>query len=378
VGRGVICALGINNEIELMPELQKTELEWLLLNAGRELLSIVKRKPGIRYPLAIKFLKELKSTVFNFADSDIAKADYFENLKEKYRQEAVALSRKKNKEISAETVIKRRMSTIRDLIKQFKTTDKNPSRLKKELKDLKLILESNTLSDLKIERITENQAIDNDSYNDRLNKFCTNKYLGKFNEFYDTENDRVFRITMLHPNPTEAVVGADLIYEQYHPTKKLVRIVAIQYKMWDKGILYLNSSDSIKAQLTKMRQHFCRKNLCCDKNGNQFCKDQYRMSYCMAFLKPTDKLQNVKSPTTSGYHLPICRVSKVQTATSTGLKLELKSIKTQSLKTGAFEELFDAEMIGSRWIKITELEKFYQRSKVLEQGGKITLYTQCL
>lgn len=52
------------------------------------------------------------------------------------------------------------------------------------------------------------------------------------------------------------------------------------------------------------------------------------------------------------------------------------SIKNQSLKTVTFEELFDTEMIGSRWLDINELEIFYKQNKVLEPKEKISLYAQ--
>lgn len=96
----------------------------------------------------------------------------------------------------------------------------------------------------------------------------------------------------------------------------------------------------------------------------------------MAFLKPTDKLQDPKKLITSGYHLPICKVDKLKKKATKEYILSEMSIKNQSLKTSTFEELFDTEMIGSRWMDIAELESFYKQNKVLEPNERIILYAR--
>ena len=105
-------------------------------------------------------------------------------------------------------------------------------------------------------------------------------------------------------------------------------------------------------------------------------QDKYRLSYCMAFIKPTDKLQDPKKLTTSGYHLPICKLDKLKKKAVKEYMITETSIKNQSLKTVTFEELFDSEMIGSRWLDINELEAFYKQNKVLEANERIILYAQ--
>jgi hypothetical protein len=46
------------------------------------------------------------------------------------------------------------------------------------------------------------------------------------------------------------------------------------------------------------------------------------------------------------------------------------------LNSVSFEDLFNRQMIGSKWMMVADLEKFYQQSKVLSSSGKIVLYTQ--
>lgn len=167
-----------------------------------------------------------------------------------------------------------------------------------------------------------------------------------------------------------------MIYEQYDESKKMVRIVAIQYKIWENQVLYFSQSGNIQQQLSNMKKCFCDRKYCVDDNGNRVSQRQYRLSYCMAFLKPTDKLQDPKKPITSGYHLPICKVDSLKEATKKDYKLTGQKIKKQSVKASSFEELFDSEMLGSRWIKIKDLEKFYKKNKVLEPSERIILYAQ--
>lgn len=359
-----------------MEPLNQLQKEWVVINAVRELLGIITDMPGAKYAEAIKFAKDIYPSLFQDSKTGIDRKDSIEKLHEKYRQEAIAVSREKKNDVTPRSLIENRLKQIQSYLKQFKKGDEDPNRLRREAKDLKLILgmnfEVNTL-----QKITESQSINNDSFNKRYDKVFVNNHLGKFVEYINNEENELFRITVLHPNPSEAIIGADLIYEQYDELKKMVRIVAIQYKIWDGTTLYFSKADNLEAQIKKMNSIFCGKDFCKNcKGGSNLSKDKYRLSYCMAFLKPTDKLQDPKKLTTTGYHLPICKVNKLKEKTRSNYKLTKGAIKNQSLKTVTFEELFNSEMIGSRWMKIKDLETFYQKNKVLEPNEKIILYAQ--
>jgi hypothetical protein len=373
-----------------MEKLDDLQQQWILINATREMLGIIKRSPNVSYSDAISFAKDISKSLFEKSKTGIDKKTYLDRLRDKYRQEAIGRS-KFAAPVTAESLIETRLKDVESLLRKFTLGDERPTRLIKEADDLKELLNPQARNILGLEktaepsilvrpdkeRVTEHQAIYNDTVASRSAKLFINSHLGKFNEYYDRENDSVFRVTVLHPNPSEAIIGADLIYEQYDETRKRVRIVAIQYKIWNENVFYFSQSDNLDSQLSKMKNHFCKKDFCKDcKGGSNTHDSNYRMSYCMAFLKPTDKLQTPDKLTTTGYHLPICKINAVRTKIGTSYKLELNAIKNQSLKTSTFEELFDAEMIGSRWIDKKELERFYRRNKILEATGRIVLYGQ--
>lgn len=359
-----------------MDPLSQLQKEWIIINATRELLGIITSTPGSKYADAIKFAKDIYPALFKDSKTGIDRKDHYEKLYEGFRQEALAVSRVKEQETTPEKLIKKRLKLVESYLDQAKKGE-DFDRLRKQLRELKVIL-SMAAPVGGLERVTENQAINNDAFKERANKVFVKNHLGKFVQYRNEENDTIFRVTVLHPNPSEGVIGADLIYEQYNEDEQKVRVVAIQYKIWNGDrVLYFSQSDNLENQLKKMSSFFCDKDFCKDcKGGNNLSKEKYRLSFCMAFLKPTDKLQDPKKLITSGYHLPICKVDKLKKKATKEYILSEMSIKNQSLKTSTFEELFDTEMIGSRWMDIAELESFYKQNKVLEPNERIILYAQ--
>jgi hypothetical protein len=359
-----------------MEPLDQLQTEWVFINASRELLSIMTGIPGVRYSESIRFAKTINSKLFEDSKTGIDKKDYLENELEKYKQEAIAKSLREKKNFTAESLIRNRANEIKRLLKQHRRNDNRFNLLKKELRELVMIENQASFSQLGLESLTENQAINSDSSGKRIGKIFINNHLGKFYDYHSLDNNSVFRVSVLHPNPAEGIIGADLIYEQYDESTKKVRIVAIQYKIWENQVLYFNKSGNIQAQIAKMKKCFCGNNYCLDANGKKYSSRAYRLSYCMAFLKPTDKLQDPKKPVTTGYHIPVCKIEGLKEKANKHFKLTAKAIKKQSLKTSAFEELFEAEMLGSRWLRISQLEKFYKKNKVLDPKEKIILYAQ--
>jgi hypothetical protein len=360
-----------------MESLDQTQKEWVVINASRELLSIVKKTPGAKYADAIKFAKDIHPALFKDSTTGIDRKGYYEKLQDKYKQEALAVTRERNKAISAHELIVNRYNQIQAYLDRFDKEDEDPNGLKKESKDLQVLLYATHELVEGLERITENQAINNDSFKSRAGKLFINSHLGKFVQYQNKDDGTIFRVTVLHPNPSEGVIGADLIYEQYSEDEQRVRIVAIQYKIWNGIAFYFSQSDNLHEQLAKMNTSFCGKDFCKDcLGGLNHSENKYRLSYCMSFLKTTDKLQDPKKLTTTGYHVPICKIDSLKEKTTTSFKLSHKAIKNQSLKASTFEELFDAEMLGSRWMNIPELEDFYRKNKVFDVKERIILYAQ--
>src|SRR5262249_50302863 len=128
-------------------------------------------------------------------------------------------------------------------------------------------------------------------------------------------------------------------------------------------------------QLNRMKDCFCQKGFC--KSPEKFdMHENYRLPFCSAFLRPTDKLQDPHKLITSGYHVPICNLRKIKEEGDLEYKIDIDSIRKYSLKAQPFEELFNDEMVGSRWLTIDDLQSLYRETKVLEPDQRIILYAQ--
>lgn len=358
-----------------MENLDKLQQEWAIINASRELLSLVKKNPFVTYKDALKFAKEIDPTIHNTSIGSQRK-NRTEKLYEKFAQEAFALSRERNSHITPEVLIESRLSEIEKYLNFYTKDDKDPEDLRKEAADLITLLKRKSSEFLSLKRITENQAILNDAFGKRAGKVWLENNLGRFNTYIDKENQGIFRVSVLHPNKSEVITGADLIYEQYDSLKEKVRIVVIQYKIWENGTLYFSQAGNLNAQLKKMASCFCGGHFCKNNLGDNISPTEYRLPYCCAFLKPTDKLQNPNKLTTSGYHIPVCKVDDAKKFGRNNFILYLDNILAKSVKSQTFEELFNSNILGSRWLDKSELEELYRRTDILEPNEKIMLYAQ--
>jgi hypothetical protein len=180
---------------------------------------------------------------------------------------------------------------------------------------------------------------------------------------FELPDNRVMRIRLLHPSVADRITGADVIYEHYANDKKRVRIAAIQYKMWGGETLYITGK--IKNQLQRLQQTFCE-HQCCQIHPHQ--NGMYRLPCCAAFLRPTDELQVADNKlVSSGYHIPVCRVTALWEETQrSGKKLTWRGFRSESISYRVFEELFNTDMLGSRWLEPGELEAIYREHKILE------------
>ncbi|MGB8347896.1 MAG: hypothetical protein WCD86_23655 [Ktedonobacteraceae bacterium] len=192
---------------------------------------------------------------------------------------------------------------------------------------------------------------------------------------YRISDNRALRIRILHPGKAETATGADLIYENYWEigSTNLVRLAVLQYKMWHKKSLYIDKRT--RCQLEKMKNTFCGRKLC---EENSDYKRQYRLPYCTAFLRPTDELQSEDaSLLSSGYYVPICVVDNVRQSALKGQNtLRSRDIRSEAVTHKIFEEMFNSNMIGSRWLTYGELEDMYHFNNILEPDEHIVIHAQ--
>jgi hypothetical protein len=359
-----------------MDQLEQLQLEWLLINASKELLSITKKNPNVTYADALKFAKENASKIFAGSQTGLGRKSILEKLYDKFVEEAMAKSLETGKDISPDSIIINRFEELERLLKIYPKNAETPTALRKEKTNLAKLISQPVDTIPGLIRITENNALSHDIDSKKISHIFINSHLGKFKEYLNKEDDSIFRVAVLHPDKGEIITGADLIYEQYNQSKDRVRIVAIQYKIWQNGRLYFSQAGNLLDQLDKMKNCFCDEKYCLNEQGESYSKLQFRLPYCTAFLRPTDKLQDPDKLTTTGYHVPICKIESMRKSGELYTKIELDDIKAISLKNQSFEEFFNANMVGSRWLKIEELAHLYQKSKLLEPSDKIILYAQ--
>lgn len=350
-----------NNE-----EYKTYQTEWALLNLVRELRGISNKGATPTYYSAIKLAMQVMPEIFN-EKSHIVKRHHEPELVRSYRQQAEAQSQLQGKNVTPIEVLDERI-TILDKLIATEISDKDL--LRKELDKLQSIRPLFLPKSIQEDFILEHDV--------KSMKFGIQPIEIKAKSAdYKVSENRVIRVRLIHPNEGEQSMGADLIYEQYDPEKRKVRFIMIQYKIWDGELLYWSQAKNLEPQLEKMKENLCEKGYCKCENGNNFAST-FRYPFCSAFLRPTDKLQFKDSAfTSSGMHIAVCKIKDVVEETKEGNKvLRKSSMKEASLSQKIFEECFNYNQIGSRWMNYDEAEKLYRDHKILESDERIILHVQ--
>lgn len=179
-------------------------------------------------------------------------------------------------------------------------------------------------------------------------------------------NNRLMRIRLWHNLKPESMTGVDLVYEQIDIIAQKMRFIHLQYKMWDDNKLILTSRD--KRQMERMQGKFCESGYCSKrKSGELF----FRMPFCCVFYRPTSKKQSKNAQLiTSGIHLPVCQIAAL---TSQRRTISRNVLYEQGLSNLTFDELFRNGLIGSTWMDIRKVEKFYKDNEVLSSKDSMVL-----
>src|SRR5260370_7522046 len=275
----------------------------------------------------------------------------FNPLYEEYRERAEALSQKEGGEITILEAVNRGIQEHEDLIRAGHTDLVVLRRKQRALMELAHELEPTSHS--------ETNLIIRDAYKAIRGLPFEN---GKDYRDFKANGERGIRIRVLHPDHLEHITGADLIYECYSEEYKKVRVAAIQYKVRRSSSIYID--ERIERQLTRLENTFCNRDVC--KLMNPKSKSEYSLPYFPSFLRPTDETQpNDPRIMSKGYYVPICVLNEIRgKETAEGnLVVQSKRLRDHAVNHKSFEELFNADMLGSRWITYSELESIYQSTR---------------
>jgi hypothetical protein len=353
------------DELDLSPEeRRRLDIEWTALNALREVIGIaLKASVSPTYRQILALAQRLAPDLFHPDRSIIARGQESSGARE-YRQRADALSKLEDRQVTPLEAINRDIERDESLVK----TGGDRDLVRRRLDRLYQIRQ-----EFQLLPYEESQLILNDVFN--VDRELPTSGRGKDYSEFQLPNSRVLRIRMLHPGRAEHLTGADVLYEHYWEKKRVVRLAAVQYKIWEGRVLY--KSVELERQLARLHQVFCDNDLCKEHAASKR-KDAYRLPYCAAFLRPTDKLQCPDSRLiSSGYHIPICVVNRLwQDTRRGGKRLSSRAFRSEAVTHRVFEELFNTNMLGSRWLTYEELERLYHEHGLLYVDEHIVVHAQ--
>jgi hypothetical protein len=200
-----------------------------------------------------------------------------------------------------------------------------------------------------------------------------------FHDFALPDN-RVMRIRILHPQKAETITGVDLLYENHQLKEKMARIAAVQYKVPQGNSKNIVIDDKIQGQLNRLRTIFCGNELCVGPSYDNTPVNSrpYCLPCCCAFFRPTDRLQGFNPRlATSGYHIRVCDVDRICGYTKTQKKLLTPDISREhGISSIVFEELFNTNKLGSRWLTYEQLDRFHRQYEIVKPYEQAGIYIQ--
>ncbi len=349
---------------ENVDESERRDISFQLVNALREVVSISKKlNQPISYEQTLDLLEDINPEIYSKVSALMDRKNESDWVK--YYKELADAQSTEGVEINPVDLIEKDL----EVLSKVAQNKDNKRFLNKRIRDYK-----NAIEYFQPRKISEHKILNRDVYlADRPDLKIRNKIYEKEEYIdYQLDNANVLRLRLLHPDNAENIIGADLIYEHIDTKSGYVRFLHMQYKTWDNKTLNFKAG-SLDAQVEKLEQNLCKSGFCHNEEGNKSIKN-YRLPYCCAFLRPTSKLQNSDSKMVStGLHIPICEVKKIMEKDKS---LNKDNIKGKNVSYKIFDELFNARMIGSRWLTYEEHTKFYEERNLLDVDNIVRLHAQ--
>lgn len=354
--------------LDELTEKQKDRLaaEWLLVVALREGLDIaLQQDQPVTYRQAVNFGEKVAPTVLG-KENRILLGVRESNDARLYEQLATAESARTGLNISRLEYIDREIAKLSAGIAGSGT---ELSLAEGQLESLRRVR-----AEIIPKEYTENRLIVRDAYSVERRLPISQK--GEDYKEYVLADERRLRVRVLHPDPPEHKIGADMIYEYHDLDAGLVRVCFVQYKRWDGKSL--SRDPRMEKQMERMKAIGCDGIFCKEPlsgGGNQHA---FRFPHCAVFLRPTDELQNRDARLiSSGLHIPLCVANAKWTVNRNGGSSIYKtSVDKFSVDHGLFEDLFYKAFLGSNWLQAEELESVYKSTGVLDDEEFLVFHAQ--
>jgi hypothetical protein len=342
---------------ETSDEPSRLNVEWLTLVALRDSIGITLKDSSVPYKETLR-LGETIAPVLYHKDRSLLRRKWESAEARECRAIANATS------TPFEDVVSEQISTFESFLKASKSLE-DKKVLTKRLEKLRQINQENQSKEYFEGRIIQRDA--------SLGEDLPISKRGDGYYDFSLPARRWMRVRITHDTKVEAINGADLIYEHHLLEQMMVRISAIQYKIMKNG-RYVPKSRKLKNQLDRLEKHFCDGLPCIPSSStsHQF----YRFPSCTAFLRLTSKLQSSNEKMMSiGVYAPVCQV---QSLWKDDRPISLKNLEGEAVTYRVFEELFNWDLLGSRWLSYVELEKIYREQQILDAGESVAMHLQLI
>lgn len=236
---------------------KRKNMSFHVVSAIREAMNIAKKTdPPVTYEQAFETLFDLNPQLYEEVVKELPQRNFNETAR-LYIAKAKLMSAL-NADTTAINEIQKEIDEIEVLLQRTVDIDED----KKPLMNRQYTLIAAKKS-LRERRIHEHRILQRDfSKIDRTDFGAQFIEEDDFKVDYTLGKNSFLRLRLLHPENMEAVTGADLVYEQQDLSSRKVRVMFLQYKIWDEnGVMYF-SQGSLEAQLRKMKTNFCDKGFC--------------------------------------------------------------------------------------------------------------------
>ena len=351
-----------------MTDQSRIDAEWVTLNAFRGFIQIASKGDMSKatYDNALEFGGELYPELLG-RDASILRRSRESDMAKEYRQRARIRSIKEGIEISPLAMLETDAQEIKELLDIASSSEKGREKVDQLKRKYKLLL--SVRDELNLKSHSENELIFRDVH--QVDRGLDEVSPEKSGRVFQLNDEKLLRIRIFHPEQIEYITGADIVYEKHIPNQSKASIIAVQYKIWEDKKLYM-SDQRMHKQLRRLRGFICDNSIC----SREMNQNSYRFPFCSAFLRPTDKLQNVDQKFLStGEHIPIC---KIDTCTIKGKRggdvITYDSIRDASLSSDIFEYLFNKGKIGSAPMTYAEIDELYFKHQILLSNESVIIH----
>lgn len=355
--------------LENLSDEDRRNLSFHIVSAIREAMNIAKKTTvPITYEQAFDTLYDLNENLYREVVKELPQQN--QNETAKLFVARAKLANEVDEITSATNEIQKEFDNNEILLRRNEGDEESKKRLKQRQTTLLAAKKS-----LQERRVREHRILQRDF--SKINREDFGAHFITEDDYkvdYLLDKDSYLRIRLLHPENMEAVTGADLVYEQHNLQTRKIRVMFLQYKIWDEnGVMYF-SQGSLEGQLRKMKAVLCDNGFC-NRPAHLMDELDYRFPYCSCFLRPTDQFQKDNTKLiSSGIHIPVC--SALDMRDKGALTIEKKLMRLQNLNHSLFEPLFNKGFIGSRWLAENELGEFYIRSGIIDSEDALMIYAR--